>query len=437
MRGAAANTTGTRVGAGNVDDKNRRGRSSNKGAAGAPGNRVRTDVNSIGGKKKKVSDFIKPGDIIRIKGGVDRPLLIIVIILLCFGTVMIFSASYAYALNDTGDSFYYIKRHMVWLALGLGVMLVAMRFDYRWLRKATIPLFIATMGLLAVVLLYGISSGSAKRWISVGSFFTFQPSELMKFSLVAMLALYIARNQKRITESRSFMQRSKYGLFIPLMIVVVVCIMIALERHFSCTIIMFAIGMVVIFAGGAETFWLGLAGIGGGLAVGIAILFSGYARKRLDAWIHPENYSITNELWQSTQGLNAVGSGGFLGVGLGQSTQKHMFVSEPQNDFIFSIICEELGFVGAMAVLILFALLIWRGFVIALKAPDTFSSLVVIGVTAKVAIQALLNIAVVTGVVPNTGISLPFFSYGGTALIVQLGEMGIVLSISRYSYQQK
>lgn len=426
-----------------VNNKNSRGRVSLNGGASAGARseavqrgRVRTDVHTIGGKKKKISDFIKPNDIIRIKGGVDRPLLVIVIILLCFGTIMVFSASYAYALSDKGDSFYYIKKQLLFAAIGLTAMIFAMRFDYRWLRKLTIPIFLVTMGLLAVVLLYGISSGSAKRWILIGGF-TLQPSEIMKFALVLMLSLYIARNQNRITDSRSFMQRSKYGIFIPLIIVFVVCVMIALEKHYSCTIIMFLIGMVVIFAGGAPKFWFMLAGAGGLAGALVAILFSGYARERLDTFLHPEKYSITDELWQSTQGLNAVGSGGFLGVGLGNSTQKHMFVSEPQNDFIFSIICEELGFVGAMAVIILFAILIWRGFVIALKAPDTFSSLVVIGITAKVAIQAILNIAVVTGTIPNTGISLPFFSYGGTALIMQLGEMGIVLSISRYSYQQK
>ena len=153
-------------------------------------------------------------------------------------------------------------------------------------------------------------------------------------------------------------------------------------------------------------------------------------------WLHPENYSPTGKIWQTLQGLYAVGSGGLFGVGLGNSRQKHLYVSQPQNDFVFSIIAEELGFAGSLFVIVLFMLLVWRGFVIALKAPDTFSSLVVIGLTSKVALQAILNIAVVTNTIPNTGISLPFFSYGGTALLVQLAEMGIILAISRYSYQK-
>ena len=153
-------------------------------------------------------------------------------------------------------------------------------------------------------------------------------------------------------------------------------------------------------------------------------------------WLNPENYPLTGGIWQTVQGKYAVGSGGLFGVGLGNSRQKHLYVPEPQNDFVFSIIAEELGFAGATLLIILFMLLIWRGFVIAMKAPDTFSSLVVIGLISKVAIQAILNIAVVTNTIPNTGISLPFFSYGGTALMMQLGEMGIILSISRYSYQR-
>ncbi len=202
-------------------------------------------------------------------------------------------------------------------------------------------------------------------------------------------------------------------------------------------IIMFMIGMVVIFAGGARKIWFIIAGAVAAVGGGLVITLSEYARERVDVWLHPENYSAQNQVWQTLQGLYAIGSGGFLGVGLGNSRQKHLFVSEPQNDFIFSIICEELGFVGAVTVILLFVMFIWRGFVIALRAPDTFSSLLVAGIVGKVAIQAILNISVVTAMIPNTGISLPFFSYGGSALAMLLGEMGIILSISRYSYEQK
>ncbi|MDD6800912.1 MAG: putative lipid II flippase FtsW [Firmicutes bacterium] len=388
--------------------------------------------------KKKISPFIKSPDLIRIKGGIDRPMLIIIIILVCFGSVMVFSASYASALIRKGDSFYYIKRQILWVILGFIVMSIAMRFDYEWLRKVTLPAFIVTCFLLILVLVAGVANGQAQRWIVIpGIGFTLQPSEIMKFALVAMLALYIARNQDRITNYRNFWQSSLYGVFIPGAIVFIVCVLIALEFHFSCTIIMFLIGMCVIFLGGARKFWF--AALGGGAAVVITpfILFTDYARSRLDTFLHPENADPLSEGWQSAQGLNAIGSGGLLGVGLGNSRQKHLWVSEPQNDFIFSIVCEELGFVGALAVIILFVMFIWRGFVIGLRAPDTFSSLVVLGIVSKVAIQSTLNICVVTGLIPNTGIPLPFFSYGGTSMIMLLGEMGILLSISRFSYQEK
>ncbi len=387
-------------------------------------------------KRRPKNDFIKPTDIVRIKGGYDTVFLVLVIILTLFGIIMDFSASYAYAFNRYGDSFYFVKRQILWVGIGSVLMIAAMLFDYRWLRKLTIPIFLVVVGMLVLVLGYGVASGVAQRWIQVGPL-TVQPSELMKFALVFLLALYIARNQNRITNYRNFWQSSAFGMFIPAAIVGCVCILIALEKHFSGTIIVFAIGMIVIFAGGARKFWFIL--IGGGailLIVGI-IMFFPYARERIDMLLHPENYDPTGKIWQTLQGLYAVGSGGLFGVGLGNSRQKHLFVSQPQNDFIFSIIAEELGFAGAALVIVLFMLLVWRGFVIALKAPDTFSSLVVIGLTSKVGLQAILNIAVVTNLIPNTGISLPFFSYGGTALITQLAEMGVILSISRFTYQRE
>lgn len=226
-------------------------------------------------------------------------------------------------------------------------------------------------------------------------------------------------------------------MVIPFLIVAVVCLLVALEKHFSGTIIVFAIGMVIIFAAGARLSWFIAAGTGAVAVIGIAITAVPYAMERINMLRFPENYDPTGKIWQTLQGLYAVGSGGLFGVGLGNSKQKHLYVSQPQNDFVFSIIAEELGFAGALLVVVLFMLLIWRGFVIALKAPDTFSSLIVIGLISKIAIQAILNVAVVTNMIPNTGISLPFFSYGGTALVMQLCEMGLILSISRFSYQRK
>ncbi len=387
-------------------------------------------------KRRPKNDFIKPTDIVRIKGSYDSIFLILVIVLTLFGIIMDFSASYAYAFNRYGDSFYFVKRQILWVGLGLIGMFAAMVFDYRWLRKLTIPIFCVVIALLFFVLIYGKASGVAQRWINIGPV-TIQPSEFMKFSLVFLLALYIARNQNRITNYRNFWQSSAFGMFIPAAIVGCVCILIAAENHFSGTIIVFMIGMIVIFAGGARKFWfVTIGGCAILLIVGV-IMFFPYARERIDMLLHPENYDPTGKIWQTLQGLYAVGSGGLFGVGLGNSRQKHLFVSQPQNDFIFSIIAEELGFAGAALVIVLFMLLVWRGFVIALKAPDTFSSLVVIGLISKVGLQAILNIAVVTNLIPNTGISLPFFSYGGTALVTQLCEMGVILSISRYSYQRE
>lgn len=387
-------------------------------------------------KRKQSADFIKPTDIVRVRGGVDRPMLVIIVLMLCFGSVMVFSASYAYAFNKYGDSFYFIKRQLVFGAIGIGAMFLAVFFDYRWIKKATLPIFGFTTGLLMLTPFIGVGKGIARRWIYIGPL-RFQPSEIMKLAIVLFLAWFFARYQKQITDYTNFRRSSLYGVFMPVGVVIFVCGLIAIENHFSCMIIMFLIGMVVIFAGGARKIWFIMAGAGAAVASLFLILLSDYARERLDVWLHPDNYSTQDEVWQTIQGKIAIGSGGFFGVGLGNSRQKQLFVSEPQNDFIFSIICEELGFVGAVMVITLFLIFIWRGFIIALRAPDTFSSLIVVGIVGKVAIQAILNMAVVTAMIPNTGISLPFFSYGGTALAMQLGEMGILLSISRYSYVNK
>lgn len=387
-------------------------------------------------QKKRSADFIKPTDIVRVRAGVDRPMLVIIILLLCFGSVMVFSASYAYGLHKYGDSYYFIKRQLLFGGLGLGAMFLAVFFDYRWIRKVTLPFFGIVTALLFLTPFIGVGKGIARRWIVIAGM-RFQPSEIMKLAIVLFLAWYFTRYQKYITDYSDFRRSSTYGVFMPVGVIGFVCALIAIENHFSGMIIMFLIGMIVIFAGGARKIWFAIAGAGAAVFSGLAISVSSYARLRMDVWLNPTEYSTQNEVWQTLQGLIAVGSGGFFGVGLGNSRQKHLFVSEPQNDFIFSIICEELGFVGAIMVILLFILFIWRGLMIALRAPDTFSSLVVVGIVGKVAVQAILNMAVVTAMIPNTGIALPFFSYGGTALAMLLGEMGIVLSISRYSYETK
>jgi cell division protein FtsW len=320
-------------------------------------------------------------------------------------------------------------------------MFFAAHFDYRWMHKLVWPAYLGTYALLLAVLVYGVAAGVAQRWIVIGPI-NLQPSEIMKLALVLVLASYSARYQEQIIDYSHPKRATLMGNFIPFAIVLISVLPVALERHLSGTIIIAVIGIVVIFASGALKRWFVAAGIGGILAV-VAASMTPYVQERLDTYFHPENYwnpqtgQIHADIWQTVQGLIAVGSGGIFGVGLGNSRQKHSFVPMPHNDFVFSIICEELGLIGAVGVILLFFLFIWRGFTIARRAPDTFSSLVVIGITTQVGLQAILNMMVVTSLIPNTGVSLPFFSYGGTSLLMLLGEMGIILSISRYSYQKQ
>ncbi len=387
--------------------------------------------------KKVKSDRIRQSDIVLQKNGVDRFMLIITVVLLCFGSIMVFSASYPNALVDKGDSLHYIRKQMVFIGIGtVLIVLICKIFNYRVIRRLT-PLYFAILSfLLILVPIYGLAEKKAVRWLPIFGF-QFQPSEFMKLGLVLMLAFYLEKNQAKINDYSRFWRSSLYGVFIPFCIVAWVCALIAVENHFSCVIIMFLLGTVVIFVAGARLFWLILFGGLGVGVVGSMILFTDYAKRRIDIWLHPENYPLQDDIWQTVQGLIAVGSGGLLGLGLGQGRQKHLYVPEPQNDFIFSIVCEELGFVGALAVIVLFGLFIWRGLVIAFHAPDTFASLTAIGIVSKIAIQMLLNMLVVTNTIPNTGISLPFFSYGGSALLSTMMECGVLLSISQYSYQEK
>lgn len=379
-------------------------------------------------------------DLVREKGSIDYVFFIIVLILLAFGTIMVYSASYAYSKNTYGDSYYIILRQFVFAIGGLIVMAGVIKFfPPEVLRKLSVPAFLVFLVVMMIVPLpipgLTIEHGGARRWINLG-ITEIQPSEFMKLALAMMLAWYFDRFYERITPPASKLERYKYGVFTPLFITGVVCVLVLLEKHLSGTIIMALIGVILIYASGAPSFWM-VPGIGAGGAI-LAILVSvlPHAQRRFDIWLHPEN-DPQGGGYQTLQGLYAIGSGGFFGMGLGNSYQKHMYVSQPQNDFIFTIVCEELGFIGAIAVILLFTLLIWRGIVIAMNAPDIYSKLLVMGIIGKIAIQAVLNIAVVTNSIPNTGISLPFFSYGGSSLLVLLAEMGIVLSISRFSKQTK
>ncbi len=373
-------------------------------------------------------------NIVREMGSVDYVFLILVLILLAFGTIMVYSASYAYSKIEYGDSYYIIFRQFIFIVVGFIGMLFAAWFKPEWYKRLSIPAFVGSLFLLALVPFIGKVHHGAKRWISIG-FTEIQPSEFMKLGLVLMLAWYFDRYYERVTDKNNLIRSSFFGSFVPLVITAIACLLVIIERHMSGTIIMLMIGLIVIFASGTPLrLMMALGGLGAGGLILVSI-FTDYTKRRIDIWLHPENDPL-DDGFQTLQGLYAIGSGGFFGTGLGEGRQKQ-FVSQPQNDFIYTILCEELGFIGAIAVILLFILFTWRGMIIAMKAPDTFSSLVVMGIVGKVALQSLLNIAVVTNSMPNTGISLPFFSYGGSSLCVLMVEMGIVLSISRFSKQQK
>ncbi len=368
----------------------------------------------------------------RVRGGVDKPFLILVILLTCLGFVAVATSGYVYAKERATfgyDSFYFVKKQVFWVAIGF-VALLGMSFvDYGFIKKATIPIAIVAILLLLLVFVPGIGvvRNGARRWINLGV--QFQPSEIAKLAIIVVLSCYISKVSEK-------MHTFKYGIMYPAFFVLLYCGLVALEKHLSATIIIFLLGAMLIIIGGMDMKWFALFGGIGVAGASFILFFTDYTQARVDAWLHPELY-LQSGSYQPYEGLLAIGSGGFFGTGLTNSIQKYMWLPEPYNDFIFAIWAEELGFVGAAALVIIFLLLAWRGFIIAKKAPDLFSSLVVIGLTLKVTFQAFLNIAVVTSLIPTTGIALPFFSYGGTALVMQLAEMGIILSISRYSSGEK
>ena len=371
------------------------------------------------------------------RGGIDTWFLVIVLLLLAFGAIMSFSASSVYAENRHGDSAYYLKRYIIFTVMTVigSIPFVMFMTPQRW-KGAGLIIYAAAIILLLLVLVIGAAGNGAQRWISIGPI-TFQPSEMAKLALVMVLALYMSKHEKEVTSVHQFGGSFKHGVLIPGAIIGVIIVLVALERHISGIIIIGMIGISVMFMGGTRWKWIALIVGAIILAACGLVLVSDYAQVRVNTWLNIDAADPRGPAWQTLQGLYAIGSGGLFGKGLGNSLQKYGYVSEPQNDFIFTIICEELGFVGALLVVGLFGALIWRGFKIASHAPNKFCALVVYGLIFKVAIQAALNIAVVTNSAPNTGVALPFFSAGGTALMIQIFEMAIILSISRYSTLKK
>lgn len=359
--------------------------------------------------------------------GADRILLVLILALITIGSVMVSSASYAYAASRYGDSGYFTRKQLLFVALGLLVMFAVSNIEAVSMRRIVIPAYAVTVLLLLATLAFGLTGNGAQRWIAIGPF-TFQPSELAKLSLVLALAEYFTRYGNKITSRGR--GRLLYGILLPLGITGLLSILVVLQRHLSGLIIITTIGLVIMFLCGSPLRPLALLCGGGLLGVGALALTLDYARERITVWLDPAAYPLEGG-WQTLQGLMAIGSGGFFGLGLGKSRLKYSWVSEPANDFIFTITCEELGFLGAVIILFLFFLFIRRGYMIAIRCREIFPRVVALGITSKVAIQVLLNIAVITNTIPNTGISLPFFSYGGSSLLVLFAEMGILLSISK------
>ena len=363
-------------------------------------------------------------------GRMDLPFLLLTLLLTIMGLVMLFSASFPSANYESGDPAYYLKRQGLFALLGLAAMLAMARIDYHRLRGMTKILMYVSVFLLALVLVpgVGITQNGATRWLGKAGVLTFQPSEIAKLAIIVYFA-------DSISKKKNLMENFKYGVRPYILILGFFAGLMLLEPHLSGTILIVGTGIVLMIVGGLDKRWI-IGGVSGVAAVGLIYVklveagIISYGADRIRMWEDPWIDAL-DEGYQMCQSLIAIGSGGLTGVGLGKGRQKFLYLPEEHNDFIFAVVCEELGLIGATLVMLVFALLILRGFWVALQARDRFGALLVVGVMTQISLQTFLNIAVVSGLVPATGISLPFFSYGGTALALQLFEMGIVLSVSR------
>ena len=395
-----------------------------------------------------------------IKNSMDLPFFLILLLVLSIGLVMLLSSSYFYAYyNVEGNNpLHYFTRQLFFAVLGLGIMYVVSKFDYHQLKDLSVWGMGIALLLLIFVLLVPSEDG-IKRWLGIGPI-TFQPSEVAKFILILFLARGLDRDYRKLTSSKlskAQFARSVYDmsgkkilitqgtttLFYYLFVVLVIAGLVALESHLSGTILVMGIGVIMLWLGEGRMRWFVIGAILAVVLVAIVILeydniplLRDYMAERIKAWLD-KDYEPTGARWQTNQSLYAIGSGGFFGAGLGNSKEKYLYVSEPQNDFIFAIVCEELGFVGATGILLLYGALIWRGVMIGMRARDRFGALIAFGMVLHLALQVALNVAVVTDTLPNTGIGLPFFSYGGSSMLICLAEMGVVLSVSRQANMPK
>ncbi|MCD7786257.1 MAG: putative lipid II flippase FtsW [Oscillospiraceae bacterium] len=356
------------------------------------------------------------------RGAMDVPFLLLTLLLLTIGVVMVLSASFARAYYAGASATYYFTRQLFFAVSGVAIMIVASRFPIGFYRRFSTIILLFSLVLLALVLIGGENSGGATRWFTIGGI-TFQPSEIAKAAVILFDAGLVCRYKNRMGSFR-------YGVLPFVIVAGLVVGLLILEPHLSGSIIILLVTATIMFLGGTRLFWFILGG-GGVLLGGVVVInILAYSSERISAWRDP--FADTGDTgYQIVQSLYAIGSGGLTGLGLGNSRQKYLYLPEEHNDFIFSVVCEELGFIGASLILLLFALLIIRGFYLAMHCRDRYSFLVCAGFTALLAFQVILNVGVVTNLLPCTGISLPFFSYGGTALWLQLAEMGIILSISR------
>ena len=336
---------------------------------------------------------------------------------------MVLSASFARAYYTSGNPTEVFMRQAIFAVSGIALMFIFSRFNVGIFRRWAMPLLFVSIFLLMLVPIIGDAGGGATRWIKIGKLTTFQPSEIAKLAEIMAFAHMICIYKDRIKTFR-------YGVAPFAIVVVAIVGLLYLEPHLSASVIVVAIAAIMMFAGGTNLKWFAMAGVVVIIVAYLTVTQFSYASSRISAWLDPESDPLDSG-YQILQSLYAVGSGGLFGLGLGQGRQKYMYLPEEYNDYIFSIVCEELGFIGAILILLLFALLITRGFWLAMHARDRYGSLVITGITSLLAIQVFLNVGVVTNLIPSTGISLPLFSSGGTALWIQLIEMGIILAISR------
>lgn len=401
--------------------------------------RRRNIKKSTGGKKNTSTDSAqKNGGEQIVKGPMDLPFFMIIVILLIVGMVMMFSAGYAWAISKGYEGSYYFRHQLAMAAIGIVGMVIVSCIDYHILKK---PFFVfGSLGAAIVLMIlcrvgpFAAPRGDAYRWINIAGQ-SFQPSEVLKLAVILLFATLISNNYSR-------MNQFKYGVLPFGICLGAVAGLMFMQRHFSGMIIIGVIGITMMFVGGTNMKHIAILGILAVAAVALLMVImvnvkgNAYVMNRIIAWRDPFDESLREQgidTYQQKNSLIAIGSGGLFGLGLGNSRQKFLYLPESKNDFVFAVVCEELGFVGALMVIVLFLLFVIRGFWIASKAPDKFGMMLAVGLVVQIGIQALLNIAVVTNAIPNTGVSLPFFSYGGTALIMQLVQMGIVLNISRKS----